>query len=622
MNMRKFGVPSLAAMMFALTLGASAGTGSAWAEPAGPSGAAPALEATSSMSVPTASDLPAELFGPFNKLSEADRKKILDDPLFFDELDAVDPKQRVAFFKAWVDGLRDNFCREYLSQVAARAFSREGLTKLDLPTALKGCPVGVSLDDTLKYVNGKLKAAFDDPYTVILSEPEGKVFKEMVTGKQTLLGIGLQFSVYAEPRAAADEHPGDKSVDAKPGAIGSSDNEDHFVYKFKGLVYHVISGSPAEEVGLKDGDRVVAVDGEAVIGKELNYVLGEKIRGPLGTSVKLTVERDGARFDIEVPRRAMDHKDAVWMRKIQGTEAYYSIVIDEWREDVAGEVLVLLQKAKKLGARGVVIDVRHNGGGLWNEAIMTASMFVKNGVLVTTENRLPSVGAALYSSVKWERRDGALYRIATNTATGEIKEDRLKVGISRVDAAGKELPFEEADVPFVDDLPPVVVLGDGRSGSASEVFIGALMKNHREHVHNHPHDAGHEAGHDAAVQGAQPADNSARGIKPVEASPVVEATQPQDDVAAAPFVGSPTFGKGIAQSNTDGPFRTRISITTGRYFLNDGTWPGDAHKEKHPLQPNLLVIQPVGVMPYTVDDLQLNAAVRALDEIDAGSPLH
>ena len=195
-------------------------------------------------------------------------------------------------------------------------------------------------------------------------------------------------------------------------------------------VLTVYRGSPAAKGGLRPGDVIVRVDGRSLAGKssEESTTL---IRGEAGTSVTLTLasgrrvrlRRD--RVDIPVVQSSMERaggEDLAWVRLSSFTSGAHG--------DVGAAVRRLLGK----GADGVVLDLRDNGGGLLNEAVLISSVFLEDGRVVSTRGRA---------------RPEKVY----DATGGAIDED-----------------------------VPVVVLVNRNSASASEIVTGALQDRDRATV--------------------------------------------------------------------------------------------------------------------------------------------
>jgi carboxyl-terminal processing protease len=166
--------------------------------------------------------------------------------------------------------------------------------------------------------------------------------------------------------------------------------KEHFESTFSGIgvrvekspttglvtVVQPIKGSPGEKAGIQAGDAIVEVDGKDIRGLSLEEAV-QLIRGPQGTKVKLVVVREGAsepltfeltRATIEVP--STDH------RMLDKEAGVGYLQIREFNENVSGRVLRALQELRAQGMTRLILDLRQNPGGLLDEAVDVASLFV------------------------------------------------------------------------------------------------------------------------------------------------------------------------------------------------------------------------------------------------------
>ena len=142
-------------------------------------------------------------------------------------------------------------------------------------------------------------------------------------------------------------------------------------------------GLPAAEAGLKAGDRIVAVDGQSTKGKKTPDV-SSAMRGQAGTDVTLTVERAGKEFDCTLKRREIKLPNVPYYGFVGAGKDYGYIKLDEFTAEAGKnvrEAFVALKKEKP-DMKGVVLDLRGNGGGLMNEAVDIVNIWVPKGTLV------------------------------------------------------------------------------------------------------------------------------------------------------------------------------------------------------------------------------------------------
>lgn len=139
--------------------------------------------------------------------------------------------------------------------------------------------------------------------------------------------------------------------------------------------------SPAEEAGLKPGDKVIAIDGEDMTGIDGNLVIKE-ILGPAGTDVVLTIEREGEPepFDVTVTRRKIT-VPSVDYRMIEGENIAYLQLIT-FGQDTRSELRDALKDLLGNNPDGLILDLRNNGGGYLQTAVTVASEFIDEGVIL------------------------------------------------------------------------------------------------------------------------------------------------------------------------------------------------------------------------------------------------
>lgn len=163
-------------------------------------------------------------------------------------------------------------------------------------------------------------------------------------------------------------------------------------------VASVFKRSPAERAGIEVGDTIVSVGGKSIAGLSAEAA-ADRIKGPEGTEVTVGV-RSGphakprsvklTREQISVPvvssrLKTVDGKKLGYLRMASFTDG------------VHGAVAAQARRLQKRGAKGLVLDLRGNGGGLLDEAVLTASVFLpKDEVVVSTRSR--SEGDAVYKT--------------------------------------------------------------------------------------------------------------------------------------------------------------------------------------------------------------------------------
>ena len=139
-------------------------------------------------------------------------------------------------------------------------------------------------------------------------------------------------------------------------------------------------GSPAEEAGLLAGDRVIAVDGEDVIGQDGSVVI-RKVLGPAGSTVVLTILREGDSepFDVSIVRGRIDIP-SVEGEMLEGQIGY--VRLSSFGNETSDELDRQLRELLAQDPRGLILDLRGNGGGFLNTAVEVSSQFISDGVIL------------------------------------------------------------------------------------------------------------------------------------------------------------------------------------------------------------------------------------------------
>ncbi len=200
-----------------------------------------------------------------------------------------------------------------------------------------------------------------------------------------------------------------------------------------------IDDTPAWRAGIQAGDLITHIDGEPVMGLSLSEAV-EKMRGPVNTKIRLRIVREGVEEPIEVeltraiirinPVRARIEEDVIYLRVTTFNEQTASTLkrkIEELRRELGER------------AKGLVLDLRNNPGGLLDQAVAVADLFLDRGEIVSTRGRRPD----------------SMQRF--NARPGDVIE-----GL------------------------PMVVLINGGSASASEIVAGALQDHKRAIVMGTP----------------------------------------------------------------------------------------------------------------------------------------
>ncbi len=205
--------------------------------------------------------------------------------------------------------------------------------------------------------------------------------------------------VYGAIRGLADSlDPHSVFLDPKEYEILKSDSEGRFagvgveVSTRDGwlTILSVFDGGPAAKAGLKPGDRFLSIEGEDARDVRL-YDAVRRIRGEPGTTVKVTVRREGQDKALErTLTRAFIEIDPIEMQVLADGVVYLRIKAFQdgttrLMSNALDEAVVKLRKGG--GVTGLLLDLRDNGGGLLHEAVWVSDEFLTSGVIVSTRGR-------------------------------------------------------------------------------------------------------------------------------------------------------------------------------------------------------------------------------------------
>lgn len=146
---------------------------------------------------------------------------------------------------------------------------------------------------------------------------------------------------------------------------------------------------PAQELGLKAGDKIIAINGESAKGKSSSDV-SDKLKGTPGSSIVLTIIRYGDTItrDVELVRKKIKIPNIPYYGMVSEDIGYINLV--QFNPNSAQEVKTAFNElASKYNLKGIILDLRGNGGGLLNEAVDIVNIFVpKNQTIVTTKGKV------------------------------------------------------------------------------------------------------------------------------------------------------------------------------------------------------------------------------------------
>ncbi len=150
--------------------------------------------------------------------------------------------------------------------------------------------------------------------------------------------------------------------------------------------------SPALKAGLKPGDIILKVNGEEIGGLPMEQLVN-RILGPSGSLVKLNILNPGTNraFDVSIVRARVTIHSITWHRLPGKRVAHLRIAI--FSKGVTKELRKTLVDMEKEGITGLILDLRNNPGGLFDEAVSTASQFLKDGNVLLERNSAGKIEA-------------------------------------------------------------------------------------------------------------------------------------------------------------------------------------------------------------------------------------
>lgn len=253
---------------------------------------------------------------------------------------------------------------------------------------------------------------------VIQPVDNAKLVGGAINGMLQTLDVGLNYYENPEQLKIQNEHLNGKDYEGIGAYVDVSG--DYLT------VISPIKGSPAANAGLRPGDKMIAVNGEDMTGVAPNDAL-QKVLGPAGTDVTLTIFREGEDhpFDVTITRAKIMTPIVDYKMREDGI-AY--VTVNTFGDTADQELRAALQELLAQNPKGLILDLRYNGGGYLYQGIAIASEF------------LPADQVVVYE----KHADGSL---TENLSTGD--------GVAL-------------------DIPMVVLVNEG-SASASEIVAGALQ---------------------------------------------------------------------------------------------------------------------------------------------------
>ena len=185
--------------------------------------------------------------------------------------------------------------------------------------------------------------------------------------------VGDDYTSFMDKKEAAEFN---KDLNGEISGIGAE-------IGMRGLqptVLRVIDDSPAKKAGLKAGDVFVAVNGTSVVGETAGDV-ADKVTGEAGTTVKLTVRRSGESLDFSITRAQINDPSVRW----SVSDNVGILTISRFDENTGSLARKAASEFTNKGVKGVIVDLRNNGGGYLTAAQEVASLWLDDGKMVVTE---------------------------------------------------------------------------------------------------------------------------------------------------------------------------------------------------------------------------------------------
>jgi carboxyl-terminal processing protease len=185
-----------------------------------------------------------------------------------------------------------------------------------------------------------------DKYAFFFGPKSYRSFQELTTGKFSGIGVWLK---------------------QRDGALA---------------VVSVLPSSPALSAGIKPGDLIRKIDGKPVTRMSTDQAVAT-IKGPEGSQVSLAIERHGDQLSFRLKRQSLELPSLV-SRMLPGNMAYVHLF--SFSEGAGDQLRRRVEVFVSDGAKGIILDLRDNGGGLLDEGVNVASVFIDTGKIVTTKS--------------------------------------------------------------------------------------------------------------------------------------------------------------------------------------------------------------------------------------------
>jgi carboxyl-terminal processing protease len=225
---------------------------------------------------------------------------------------------------------------------------------------------------------GKLESDAKQASSIIAGLTKDELDKALFDG---ITGELDRFSRYSTPQVARDQRAARDGF----GGVGVLLEDDAHPYR----ITRVMPGSPAALAGIAVGDRLVAIDGEATEGRSQNEVL-RQLRGPVASAVTIEIAHPGAATRSVQLQRSFIVLPTVTMTRADGVLVFH---ISGFNQNTTQQLVADLEAAEHdLGPqlRGVVLDLRGDPGGLLDQSVSLADVFISKGPIVAAVGRAPA----------------------------------------------------------------------------------------------------------------------------------------------------------------------------------------------------------------------------------------
>ena len=243
----------------------------------------------------------------------------------------------------------------------------------------------------------------------IASTSEDQLDKVVFDGAISTLD---RFSRYAAPDAAREQRAERNGYDGIGITLDSSETEVR--------ILQVLAGGPAEQAGLKSDDRIIKIDGTLASTLTRDQVV-QRLKGPTGTRVVVEVERPGTGQPISMSIARAHIVLPTVATKYEGKVAIFRI--SSFNQETYDQLDDAIDKARRQLGRpaGMVLDLRDNPGGLLDQSVKVAGLFMEGGTVVSTTGRLLE-SRKVYPASGSRRTDGIPLVVLVNGGSASASE--------------------------------------------------------------------------------------------------------------------------------------------------------------------------------------------------------